>query len=76
MTPETYKDLLIGLFGFIVIGSFYLIFKSGFKLKKRNRHKPLFSTPNKEEQRSDIGGNILVIGIFILFLIIFDYLSG
>ena len=75
MTPEAYKYLLIGLFGFVVIGSFYLVFKSGFKLKKNN-DKKLFRVQTKEEKRKDIVGNILIIGLFILFLVIFDKWSN
>ena len=76
MTPETYKYLLIGLFGFIIIGSFYLVFKSGFKLKKQNHDKQLFRVQTKEENRKDIIGNVLIIGIFILFLVLFDKWSN
>jgi len=71
MPPETYNYLLIGLFGFVVIGSFYLVFKSGLKLKKQNNDKQLFRVQTKEEKRKDIVGNILIIGLFILFLVIF-----
>ena len=76
MTPETYKYLLIGLFGFIIIGSFYLVFKSGFKIKKQKHGKQLFRVQTKEENRKDIIGNILIVCVFILFLVLFDKWSS
>jgi dolichol kinase len=76
MTPETYKYFLIGLFSFIIIGSFYLVFKSGFKLKKQKNNKKLFRVQTKEENRKDIKGNILIIGAFIFFLVLFDKCSN
>ena len=76
MTPETFKYLIIGLFCFVVIGVFYLVFKSGFKLKKHNKDKPLFGIRTKAENRKDIFGNILMIGLFILSLVIFDKFSS
>ncbi len=53
MTPEAYKYLLIGLFSIVIIGSFYLVFKSEFKLKKQNDDKPLFRAKTKDEKRND-----------------------
>jgi len=76
MAPETYKYLLIGFFGFVIVGSFYLVFKSGFKLKKQNQDKKLFRVQTKEERRKDIVGNVLIIGLFILFLVVFDKWSN
>ena len=60
MTPETFKYLIIGLFGFVVMGAFYLVFKSGFKLKKYDKDKQLFGIRSKEERLKDIFGNILI----------------
>ena len=76
MTPETYKYFLIGLFSFVVIGSLYLVFKSGFKLKKHDSRKQIFRVHTKEESRNDIKGNILIIGTFILFIAILDKCSS
>ena len=76
MTPETFKYLIIGLFCFVVIGAFYLVFKSGFKLKKHDKSKQLFGIRTKEERRKDIFDNILIIGLFILFIVIFDEFSS
>ena len=73
MTPEAFNYLMIGLFGFVIVGSFYLVFKSGFKLKKQKLDKPLFRVRTIKESHEDIVGNILIIGLFILFLLLFDH---
>ena len=75
MTPEAFNFLMIGFFSFVIVGSFYLVFKSGFKLKKQKLGKPLFRIRTIKESHEDIFGNILIIGLFILFLIIFDHWS-
>ncbi|MCF6192758.1 MAG: hypothetical protein L3J46_00285 [Kangiellaceae bacterium] len=72
MEPETYKYLLLGLFSFVVIGSLFLTFKNGFKLEKRSKRKPLFRVQSKDEKQQDFVGNLLIIGLFILFLFIFS----
>lgn len=76
MTPEAYKYLLIGLFSIVIIGSFYLVFKSGFKLKNKNDDKPLFRAKTKAEKRSDLKSEILIGGTFILFLVLLDKCSN
>lgn len=76
MTPETYKYFLIGLFSIVVIGSFYLVFKSGFKLKKQRKSKPLFTAKNRGVKRSDFLAEILIGGTFVLFLVLLDKCSN
>ncbi len=72
MEPESFKYLLIGLFSFVVIASLFLVFKSGFKLEKQNKRKPLFRVHSKDGRQQDFVGNLLIIGLFILFLFIFS----
>lgn len=75
MTAETFKYLLIGLFSFVILGSFYLVFKSGFKLEKRKDDQPLFGAKAKEEKRGAFKSEVLIGGTFVLFLFLFDKCS-
>ena len=62
MTSETYKYLLVGLFSFVIVGSFYLVFKDGFKIKKKKYGKRLFRVQTKKTE-----GILLVIYLLLVY---------
>jgi len=72
MTSDSYKYLLIGLFSIVVIGSFYLVFKNGLKLEKRDKTKSYFKSEKqinndlKEDLRLDVIF-FVILGLLILY---------
>jgi len=68
MSAEDYKYLLIGLFAIVIIGSFYLVFKSGFKLEKRKKDTPLIMS--KKELDKDFKLDLKLDVIFFIALLL------
>ena len=69
MSAESYKYLLLGLFSIVVIGSFYLVFKNGFKLGKRDETKSLIKS--KKQIKNDLKGDL---GLDVIFFILLGLL--
>lgn len=69
MSAESYKYLLLGLFSFVVIGSFYLVFKNGFKLEKRDKSKPLFKS--KKQLQNDYKEDVILDTVLFAALLLF-----
>ena len=70
MTSDKLIYLVAGLFAFVVIGAFYLVFKNGFKLEKMKSDIPFFKKKTQNEKRSDLIGEFIIGGTFILFLLL------
>ena len=76
MSPGDFKYLIMGLFVFVVIGSLYLVFKDGFKLEKRDTKTPLFRAKTKEERHGEFKSEMLIGGLFVLFIVLLDKCSN
>jgi len=72
MSVEEYTYLIIGLSAVVVIGSFYLVFKDGFKLEKFKLDGSMFKPESKEKWHRELAIEMLVLGAIIIFFIIFE----